>query len=195
MAFSFRELEIPGMILVHTDRWGDARGFFEETYRRAPFAQGGIGVEFVQDNFARSARGVLRGLHFQLPPQPQGKLVRVSRGRVFDVGVDLRKGSPTYGRWVGVTLSEEGGELLYLPPGLAHGYCVLSPEADLAYKVTSEYAPELDSGILWNDPQVGVDWPLADPILSTKDQGLPLLADFESPFSLGPEDGREAGEP
>jgi dTDP-4-dehydrorhamnose 3,5-epimerase len=182
MSFRFRELDIPGMVLVEPTRHRDGRGFFQETYRRSLFESGGIDLEFVQDNFARSTKGVLRGLHMQLPPRPQGKLVTAVRGAVFDVGVDLRVGSPTYGSWKGVTLDETTGALLYLPPGLAHGYAVLSPEADLAYKVTEEYAPELDAGIRWDDPDVGVDWPLEDPVLSEKDRGLPLLREFESPY-------------
>jgi dTDP-4-dehydrorhamnose 3,5-epimerase len=177
-------MKIPGMVLVEPRRHEDTRGFFQESYRRSLFYEGGIKVNFVQDNLARSSRGVLRGLHFQLPPRPQGKLVTVVRGEVFDVGVDLRVGSPTYGAWEGVTLTDAQGALLYLPPGLAHGYAVLSPEADLAYKVTAEYDPELDTGILWNDPEVGVEWPLDDPLLSEKDRALPPLGEFESPFTF-----------
>ncbi len=184
MSFRFRSMEIPGMILVETTRHEDGRGFFQETYRRSLFRDGGIDVEFVQDNFARSTGGVLRGLHFQLPPRAQGKLVTVLRGRVFDVGVDLRVDSPTYGRWEGVTLDGSEGSLLYLPPGLGHGYAVLSEEADLAYKVTAEYAPEMDTGIRWDDPGLGIEWPLVEPVLSTKDRELPFLEDFDSPFRL-----------
>ena len=182
MHFRFRPLEIPGMTVILPFRRADERGFFSETYRRSAFVTGGIVPDFVQDNCARSTQGVLRGLHFQGPPQPQGKLVRVARGRVFDVGVDLRVGSPTYGKWAGVTLDDEAGAMLYLPPGIAHGYLVLSPEADLAYKVTAEFAPTLDAGIRWDDPDVGIEWPLENPILSPKDRALPCLRDIESPF-------------
>ncbi len=184
MPFRFKRLEIPGMIMIQPFRRGDHRGYFEETYRRSEFVTGGVGVDFVQDNFARSVQGVLRGLHFQRPPQPQGKLVRVCKGQVFDVGVDLRVDSPTFGRWVGVTLEGDSGWMLYLPPGLAHGYQVLSPEADLAYKVTAEYASGLDAGIRWDDPDIGVQWPLGDPVLSEKDGALPLLREIQSPFRL-----------
>ena len=182
MSFRFEPLEVPGMILVRPTRHGDHRGFFEEVYKRMAFLEGGIDAEFVQDNVARSSAGVLRGLHFQLPPKAQGKLVRVIRGRVFDVGVDLRKGSPTFGRWAGALLDDEQGALLYLPPGLAHGYCVLSEAADLTYKVTAEFDAALDAGIRWDDADVGVDWPVSEPVLSSRDKGLPLLQDFDSPF-------------
>ena len=185
MSFGFRTLSIPGLILVEPERHQDGRGYFEETYRRGQFREGGIEEEFVQDNSARSSHGVLRGLHFQRPPAAQGKLVRVVRGEVFDVGVDLRLGSPTFGHWEGVLLNETEGAMLYLPPGLAHGYCVLSPEADLAYKVTAEYSPEADTGIRWDDPQIGVEWPLDEPHLSERDTGLPLLKDIDPPFRFG----------
>jgi dTDP-4-dehydrorhamnose 3,5-epimerase len=182
MPFRFQPLEIPGMVLVQPFRRGDERAFFEEVYRRSHFVTGGIGLDFVQDNCVRSSLGVLRGLHFQRPPQPQGKLIRVTRGRVFDVGVDLRVGSPTYGKWVGVTLDDQTGSLLYLPPGLAHGYQVLSDQADLSYKVTAEFAPTLDAGIRWDDPDLGIQWPLAEPALSEKDRALPALREVQSPF-------------
>lgn len=182
MPFRFKALDIPGMVLVQPTRRGDERGFFEELYRRSHYVTGGISPDFVQDNLARSRRGVIRGLHFQRPPQPQGKLVRVLRGEVFDVGVDLRVGSPAFGRWVGVTLSDAAGSLLYLPPGLAHGYQVLSEEADLLYKVTAEYAPTLEGGVRWDDPDLAISWPLPDPVLSDRDRGLPLLRDVASPF-------------
>jgi dTDP-4-dehydrorhamnose 3,5-epimerase len=180
MAFRFQELAIPGMILVEPDVHGDERGFFLETWKRSAFREEGLEETFVQDNAARSGKGVLRGLHFQHPPGDQGKLVRVSRGRVLDVGVDLRKGSPTYKHWVGVELDAEKGRLLYLPTGLAHGYLVLSEEADLAYKVTAEYAPELEAGIRWDDPDLAIDWPTGSPVLSEKDRRLPTLDQIES---------------
>lgn len=183
MSFTFRPLGIPGLILVRPKRRSDARGFFVETYRAGPFEEAGIRGPFVQDNLARSAEGVLRGLHYQLPPRAQGKLVRVVRGEIFDVAVDLRKGAPTYGRWEGCTLSEASGDMLWIPPAFAHGYLVLSGGADVAYKVTAEYDPTRDRGIRWDDPRVGIDWPTTHPILSTKDRALPLLSEAENPFT------------
>lgn len=194
MPFRFEQLDVPGLVLVEETRHGDGRGFFAETYRRSAFVRAGIAAEFVQDNHARSSRGVLRGLHYQIPPRAQGKLVRVVRGEVFDVALDLRRGSPTYGRWAGVRLDGESGRMLWVPPGFAHGYVVLSERADLLYKVTAEYAPELDRGVRWDDPAVGVAWPLADPVLSEKDRGLPPLADIESPFAFD-DDEDDGGAP
>ena len=182
MSFSFLPQRIPDVVLVRPNRLGDVRGFFSETYRASAFAEAGIAVSFVQDNLARSAGGVLRGLHYQLPPEPQGKLIQVVRGAVFDVAVDLRRASPTYARWVGVELGEGDGALLWVPPGFAHGYAVLGDGADLAYKVTAEYRPELDRGIRYDDPTVGVAWPMSEPTLSQRDRGLPLLEDVGSPF-------------
>jgi dTDP-4-dehydrorhamnose 3,5-epimerase len=182
MSFSFEPLEIPGVVLVRTTCHGDARGFFEETYRRSAFEEAGITAVFVQDNVARSARGVLRGLHFQAPPAAQGKLVQVLRGSVFDVAVDLRPGEPTFRRWLGHELNAEEGELLWIPPGFAHGYAVLSEEADLAYKVTAEYDPALDRGIRYDDPALSIDWPDENPVLSPRDRALPLLSEIDNPF-------------
>jgi dTDP-4-dehydrorhamnose 3,5-epimerase len=136
----------------------------------------------VQDNHSRSSAGVLRGLHYQRPPKAQGKLIRVVQGEVFDVAVDLRRGSPTYGGWAGTRLSGDEGRMLWIPPGFAHGYLVLSETVDLAYKVTAEYDGALDRGVLWNDPAIGVRWPMDAPILSPKDRGLPALARAENPF-------------
>lgn len=182
MSFRFVPLEIPAVLRVEPTVHRDDRGFFLESWRRSAFRDGGIDAEFVQDNRARSTRGVLRGLHYQLPPAAQGKLVGVTRGEVFDVAVDLRHGSPTFGGWVGTRLTEENHHMLWVPPGFAHGYCVLSEMAEVAYKVTAEYAPALDRGIRWDDPEVGVEWPVAEPVLSDKDRTLPLLADAEVPF-------------
>ncbi len=182
MSFSFERLHIPDVIQITPTRYGDRRGFFSETYRASSFQEGGVPDTFIQDNHARSTRGVLRGLHFQAPPQAQAKLVRVVHGQVFDVAVDLRVGSPTFGGWVGGVLSGDVGEILYIPPGFAHGYLCLSETADLVYKVSSEFDAELDGGIAWNDPAIGIDWPLDDPILSERDLGLPLLGDTVSPF-------------
>jgi dTDP-4-dehydrorhamnose 3,5-epimerase len=182
MPFAFERLAIPDVVVVRPERRGDERGFFSETFRASAFAEAGIHGPFVQDNLARSAAGVLRGLHFQIPPHAQGKLIQVVRGAVFDVAVDLRRASPTYGRWVGWELSADTGELLWVPPGFAHGYAVLGDGADLAYKVTEEYSPALDRGVRWNDPAIGVVWPIRDPVISARDAALPLLAELDSPF-------------
>jgi dTDP-4-dehydrorhamnose 3,5-epimerase len=183
MPFSFRPLTIPEVLLIEARRFRDERGFFLETYKRSEFVANGITEAFVQDNYSYSVKGVLRGLHYQKPPQAQGKLVFVLQGEVFDVAVDIRSGSATYGRWVGEVLSEENGRMLYVPPGFAHGFCVLSAEAGVAYKVTAEYAAELDTGIIWIDPDIGVEWPIHAPILSPKDAVLPPLHRVADHFS------------
>ena len=179
MPFTFTPLAIPDVILIEPRRSGDARGFFMETYKRSDFIANGIREAFVQDNYSRSARGVLRGLHYQKAPQAQGKLVMVAQGAVFDVAVDIRPSSPTFGRWVGVTLDAAEPRLLYIPPNFAHGFCVLSETVDFSYKVTNEYAPHLDRGIVWNDPAIGIEWPIQNPTLSAKDAELPLLRDAD----------------
>lgn len=184
MPFEFWRLEIPEIILVQARRFADDRGFFMETYKASEFAACGMPESFVQDNLSHSSRGVLRGLHYQLFPKAQGKLVTALTGRIFDVAVDIRRGSPTYGQWVGQELSAGSGHLLYVPPGFAHGFCVLSEEADVLYKVTEEYAPDLDRGILWNDPEIGIVWPVADPILSAKDAALPSLNEADNNFGF-----------
>jgi dTDP-4-dehydrorhamnose 3,5-epimerase len=169
---------IPGVLILEPKVFGDARGFFFESFNQRVFQQTtGLDVQFVQDNHSRSARGVLRGLHYQIQ-QPQGKLVRVVRGAVFDVAVDLRRSSPTFGRWVGVELSEENHRQVWIPPGFAHGFVVTSEAADFLYKTTDYYAPEHERCIAWDDPAIGIQWPLAEaPQLSVKDQaGLPLGA-------------------
>jgi dTDP-4-dehydrorhamnose 3,5-epimerase len=182
MPFNFKRLEIPDVILIEPRIFPDERGFFMESYKYSDFAAFGIKEQFVQDNQSRSTRGVLRGLHYQKAPKAQGKLVRVVVGEIFDVGVDIRQGSPTYGKWVGEQLSAENKRMLYIPPGFAHGFCVLSELADVTYKVTEEFSPEHDEGIIWNDPDIGVDWPIENPIVSTKDAALPTLrgADISS---------------
>ncbi len=169
-----------GVLVLEPRVFGDDRGFFMESYNRRSFAQAtGLDIDFVQDNHSRSRRGVLRGLHYQLR-QPQGKLVRVTHGAVFDVAVDIRRGSPTFGRWVGVELSADNHRQLWVPPGLAHGFVVLSDSADFLYKTTDYYAPEHERSIAWDDPAIGIDWPLAAhgitaPLLSAKDRaGQPL---------------------
>jgi dTDP-4-dehydrorhamnose 3,5-epimerase len=185
MPFRFQPLAIPEVILVEPEKNGDARGFFMETYQYEIFADNGITPRFLQDNHSRSTKGVLRGLHYQKDPFAQGKLVKVVIGEIFDVAVDIRRGSPTFGQWVGERLSAENGRLLYVPPGFAHGFCVLSKTADLIYKTTDYYRPESEKGIIWNDPQIGVEWPVSDPLLSARDQKLPILeqADFNFVYS------------
>lgn len=182
MPFQFRPMAIPEVILVEPQRFGDMRGFFMETYQYEIFATNGIAPHFVQDNHSRSAKGVLRGLHYQKDPQAQGKLLKVVVGEIFDVAVDIRRGSPTFGQWVGEILSAENGRLLYVPPGFAHGFCVLSETADLLYKTTAYYHPASDRGIIWNDPQVNIAWPITEPLLSTKDAQLPPLAEADFNF-------------
>jgi dTDP-4-dehydrorhamnose 3,5-epimerase len=173
-------LAIPEVVLMEPKIFGDARGFFFESFNHRAFREAtGLDVQFVQDNHSRSARGVLRGLHYQIK-QPQGKLVRVARGRVFDVAVDVRRSSPTFGRWVGAELSEENQHQLWVPAGFAHGFMVLSDSADFLYKTTEYYAPEHERCIAWNDPAIGVEWPLAAtalpaPLLSNKDAAAPAL--------------------
>ena len=182
MLFAFEKLEIPEVILVTTKRFGDNRGFFMESYQYSEFAANGIDVQFVQDNHSHSSYGVLRGLHYQLNPKAQGKLLRVSRGKVFDVAVDIRVGSPTYGKWVGVTLSAENGRMLYVPPGFAHGFCVLSERADLLYKVSASYSPEHECGIAWDDSAINIEWPISEPTLSGRDTDSPTLANAQNNF-------------
>ena len=171
---------IADVFILEPKVFGDARGFFFESFNSRAFAEAtGLDVNFVQDNHSRSARGVLRGLHYQAQ-QPQGKLVRVVRGSVFDVAVDIRKTSPTFGKWGGVELSEDNHRQLWVPPGLAHGFLVISESADFLYKTTDYYAPEHERCLAWNDPAIGIDWPLeGEPQLSDKDQLGKLLADAE----------------
>lgn len=175
-----------GLTLVHPKRFGDDRGWFTEVYSEKRFAAIGIDSHFVQDNHSLSVpAGTLRGLHYQTPPFAQAKLVRCIRGRIFDVAVDLRKGSPTYGQWIGVELSAENGDQLFIPVGYAHGFVTLEPSTEVCYKVSDLYAPANDGGILWNDPSIGIEWPLPEgvvPTLSGKDEKQPLLAEFDSPF-------------
>ena len=184
MPFEFQRLAIPAVVLVRARRLPDGRGFFRETFKQSEFAANGIDARFVQDNHSHSTQGVLRGLHYQKHPQAQGKLVGVVSGEIFDVAVDIRKGSPTFGKWVAQTLSAENSLMLYVPPGFAHGFCVLSESADLVYKVTAEYSRELERGVRWNDPALGIDWPLRDPSLSERDLRLPVLRDADNNFEF-----------
>jgi dTDP-4-dehydrorhamnose 3,5-epimerase len=165
------DTSLPGVFLIRPRVFADHRGFFQESYNQRDMAALGIGDRFVQDNHSRSQRGVLRGLHYQIG-RPQAKLVRTTRGRVFDVAVDIRRSSPSFGRWTGVELTEENHLMLYLPPGFAHGFLVLSEVADFQYKCSDFYAPEEERGIAWNDPLIGIEWPLGEmePILSDRDR-------------------------
>ena len=184
--FNFIKTSIDGVTIIEPTVFGDARGYFMETYSKRDFAEGGIDVDFVQDNESRSRKGVLRGLHFQ-KKNPQGKLVRVIEGEVFDVAVDLRKNSPTFGKWEGVVLSAENKKQFYIPEGFAHGFVVLSETAAFVYKCTRFYDPKDEGGLMWNDPAVGIKWPVGDgfePLLSEKDTKNPLLKDLNFAFDL-----------
>lgn len=187
--FAVERLSIPEIVVIRPRRVDDDRGWFLETYRRDAFVELGISASFVQDNQALSkALGTLRGLHFQAPPEAQAKLVRVLKGAIFDVVVDIRRGSPSYGRWSGARLSAEGGEQLFVPAGFAHGYCTLDVDTEVAYKCDAYYAPELEGGIVATDPDIAIAWPFPTEAMSrsAKDQSLPRLRDLESPFRLEP---------
>ena len=175
---TFEELSLKGLLLITPRVFEDERGFFLERYSQRVFAeQGGLDLTFVQDNHSRSTRGILRGMHYQVAPFAQHKMVWVTRGEVLDVAVDVRPNSPTFGQWQGVILSEDNKQMLLLPQGFAHGFAVLSDVADFQYKVTAPYSREHDRGIRWDDPQVGIEWPLTDPVLSARDMNAPSLAD------------------
>jgi dTDP-4-dehydrorhamnose 3,5-epimerase len=178
--FRFERLVLPEVVLVAAAAVEDARGFLMETYKESDFAANGIAGPFVQETYSHSSsRGVLRGLHYQSAPRSQGKLVSVIRGAIFDVAVDIRPGSSTYGKWVGTELAADKRTMLWVPPGFAHGFCVLSNGADVVYTCTAEYTPELDRCIRWDDPQINVAWPVEHPVLSVKDAGAPLLRDTD----------------
>jgi dTDP-4-dehydrorhamnose 3,5-epimerase len=170
------ETNLPGVLLLEPKVFGDDRGFFMETYRADLFRDIGIDDVFVQDNHSRSARGVLRGLHYQ-EPNAQGKLVRCTRGAIFDVAVDIRRGSPSFGRWFGLELSDANKRMLWIPPGFAHGFCALEDGSDLVYKCTKLYDAASDNAVLWNDPAIGIEWPIAEPVLSAKDANAPRLGE------------------
>ena len=179
-----QETPIADLLVIEPQVFPDQRGYFLESFNRKAFREAGLTMEFVQDNMSRSTKGVLRGLHFQTR-RPQGKLAKVTRGKVFDVAVDLRKFSPTFSSWYGITLYDEAHKMFYVPPGFAHGFLVLSKVADFHYKCTDFYDPGGEGGIRWDDPDINVDWPLGDivPILSEKDQVLPFFKGMESPFT------------
>jgi dTDP-4-dehydrorhamnose 3,5-epimerase len=171
----FVRTELPGVIVLEPDVHRDERGFFLETYHAGKYREGGIEGPFVQDNHSRSIAGTVRGLHLQVS-RPQGKLVRVIEGEIFDVAVDVRRGSPTFGRWVGVTISADNFRQCYVPQGFAHGFCVVSPVAQVEYKCTDVYDPQSEIGVAWNDPAIGITWPITEPVLSARDRRHPPLA-------------------
>jgi len=175
------DLSVPDVKLIKPRAFPDERGFFLQSYHERQYREAGIKVSFVQDNRSRSSRGVLRGLHYQLE-HAQDKLVSVVRGKVFDVAVDIRRGSPTFGKWVGEILSDDNHHQMFVPKGFAHGFCILSNEADLSYKCSDFYAPGDEYGLLWSDPEIGIEWPSTEVQLSEKDQHLPLLADIHPKY-------------
>lgn len=177
--------ELPGVLLITPKRFGDHRGYLSETYSRRAYAKIGLELEFVQDNQSMSAQiGTLRGLHFQSPPHAQAKLVRCAAGALFDVAVDIRRGSPTFGKWVGYELSAENGVQMFIPAGFAHGFATRAPNTEIAYKCSAYYAPRSEGALAWDDPDVGIAWPLENPpVLSEKDAAAPNLAALDSPFT------------
>ena len=179
MPFEFKRLEIPEVILITPKVFYDERGFFMETYQKEEFAKAGITGEFVQQNHSKSIKGVLRGIHYQKEPYAQAKLVRCIKGEIFDVAVDIRKGSPTFGKYVSAVLSEENKNILYIPRGFAHGFEVLSDEAEVVYSVDNVYSKESESGIIWNDKERDINWPIESPICSIKDSLLPAIKDIK----------------
>ncbi|GGF62039.1 dTDP-4-dehydrorhamnose 3,5-epimerase [Azorhizobium oxalatiphilum] len=180
---SITRLDIPEVVLITPPRFQDSRGYFSETYKKAALDAAGLDFTFVQDNESLSTTpGTIRGLHYQAPPFAQAKLVRVVSGSIFDVAVDIRKGSPTYGKWVGATLTAEGGEQLLIPHGFAHAFCTLTPDVRVLYKVDGAYSKASEGGIIWDDPDVAITWPVKEAVVSEKDAILPRLKDLDSPF-------------
>lgn len=182
MPFRFVKTEIPEVVIIEPRVFPDERGFFMETYKRSEFAALGIGEIFVQVNRSKSPKGILRGLHYQKQPKAQAKLVQVLAGEIFDVVVDIRREAPTFGRSVVTKLSAENKRMLYVPAGFAHGFCVVSDDAEISYMTTAEYAPECEAGIRWNDPDLAIDWPIAVPRLSSRDLVWPCLKDADNNF-------------
>ena len=175
MSFIFNSLRIPDVISITPHLFNDERGYFFENFNHSKFNQNQIDLNFIQENFSKSKKNVIRGLHFQKNPKAQAKLVTVVSGEIFDVAVDLRKNSPTFGKWVSEILSEVNHKSLYVPEGFAHGFCVLSEGATVVYKINQEYSPDHEQGIIWNDPDIGISWPISESIISEKDQNLPLF--------------------
>jgi len=188
MPLKFKETSISGLYIVEPIVFQDERGFFLEFFKESDFIKNGIKAKFVQDNHSKSKKWVLRGLHFQDLPYPQGKLIKCIKGEIFDVAIDLRKGSPTFGQWFGIRLSEENKLMLWIPPGFAHGFLTLSDEAEIIYKVSeSEYSPNHDRTLRWDDPDIGINWPLPEnvkPILSPKDENAPFLKELTIKFNF-----------
>jgi dTDP-4-dehydrorhamnose 3,5-epimerase len=182
MPFEFIRSSIPDVLIIDPRVFSDERGFFMETYKRSEFAAQGIAETLVQSNHSKSSKGTLRGLHYQNPPKPQGKLIRALGGEIYDVAVDIRNGSPTFSKWVAVTLSAKSKRMLYVPAGFAHGFCVISDEAEVQYMTTEEYAPDLEAGIIWNDTDLAIDWPVAEPVLSPRDRAWPPLKRADNNF-------------
>ncbi|HWW87773.1 MAG TPA: dTDP-4-dehydrorhamnose 3,5-epimerase [Vicinamibacterales bacterium] len=180
MSFSFHTTSLRGVILIEPKVHGDERGFFLESFKQSDFAAAGLDLRFVQENHSRSEYGVLRGLHYQRAPRAQGKLLRVVVGSIFDVAVDLRDGSPTFGKWLGIELSAANHRSIYIPPGFAHGFCVVSPEAEVIYNTTVEYAPNYEHGLRWDDPSLNISWPVTDPVLSERDRHWPHLVTVQA---------------
>jgi dTDP-4-dehydrorhamnose 3,5-epimerase len=178
MPFTFTSASLPGVVVIEPKVFADDRGFFMETYKKSDFVGGGLDMEFVQENHSRSVQGTLRGLHLQRPPRAQGKLVRVIAGEIFDVAADIRRDSSSFGQWVGMVLSADNRRSLFIPAGYAHGFCVVSAEAEVVYKTTAEYAPDLEWGVRWDDPVLAIPWPIANPILSPRDSRWPALTDL-----------------
>ncbi len=180
MPFEFKKLDIPEVQLIIPRVFNDDRGFFLESFKKSDFAANGITDEFNQDNHSKSSKGVLRGLHYQLAPKAQAKIVRCIKGKIFDVAVDIRKNSPTFSKWVGAVLSEENKNMLYMPEGFAHGFVVLSETAEILYKASNEYSKEHDRGVAWNDPDINIEWNIDfEPLLSEKDKQQPFLKDVK----------------
>jgi len=176
MPFTFSECDIPGLVVIEPRVFPDSRGFFMESFKESDFLKAGIDIRFVQDNHSVSSKNVVRGLHFQKPPAAQAKLVRVVRGVVWDVAVDLRTGSPTFGRWFGIELSETNRRMFYIPAGFGHGFIALVDDTHLLYKCSAEYSPADDGGVRWDDPDIGIKWPVENPLVSEKDALLPRLS-------------------
>lgn len=185
MPFKFIRMEIPDVVLISPQSFGDQRGFFMETYKKSDFADNGIVFDIMQTNFSVSSKNVLRGLHYQIEPNAQGKMVQCLRGSAFDVAVDLRKGSPWFGRWVSATLNAENRNILWVPEGFAHGFLTLEENTEIMYGISSEYSKEHERGIIWNDPAIGIKWPSLDVILSDKDMVNSKLAGADINFIYG----------
>ena len=182
MPFSFKRLEIPDVIVIEPKSFEDTRGVFFENFKESEFTLNGISTKFVQDNSSQSLKSVIRGLHYQNNPKAQAKLISVLKGEIFDVAVDIRRNSPTFGKWVSEVLSEKNHKLLYVPEGFAHGFCVTTDESYVYYKVSNEYSSEHEQGILWNDPKLNIKWPVTKPVISEKDSQLPLLENLDNDF-------------